>query len=440
MNRFTKTATTLLLILEHSIALHSQNPGLIITDLQHINTAIRSDSCSNRQLLSNRAMNIFLSEKIGTYLTGFKDVSFYKNSITFNAATGEFSLIHNLFQANGVDEPVRSFNTIGVKANAANALASAFSDKVFKNELGMTINRTWISRPTTVLNDCTEKNLMDGKRGLILKLIEEEIKRKDADFIQSLEKIPQGTLTDAAFSRLKQKLQQDFYAELKDEFSRKFATAQYLELARAAQYKTITTNWTTVNVYLPIILKRFVTAPSLSSVITDKKNYGFELSVGHTRFWETKKLGRLFLKLETSLYLNNSVETHSMKELNYDQYRTAGGEDSSSLSSRKISNIFLGAYRNFLTPAVKFKLIYFPPSSHIGISSSIEKNIGIYKALNLTIGIPVVLINTMGAPAANFEFQVKYFDISHDVFPGKKLGDNISVNLTVGVPFSKIIY
>ena len=129
-----------------------------------------------------------------------------------------------------------------------------------------------------------------------------------------------------------------------------------------------------------------------------------------------------------------------MEQVNYDQYKTAGGADTLQLMDRKIKEISVGAYRNFLTPAVKFGFVYFPPSSHIGISSSIEKNIGTYQALNLTLGIPVVLINTIGAPAANFEFQVRYFDLSHSIFPGKKSSDNISVNFTVGVPFSKIIY
>ena len=107
---------------------------------------------------------------------------------------------------------------------------------------------------------------------------------------------------------------------------------------------------------------------------------------------------------------------------------------------RKINSIFIGNFKNFITPAVKLNFVYFPHASHIGISTSLEQNFGSYKAFNFTVGIPVVLIDKTTAPAANFEFRVIFFDLSHKVYPGRKLGDNISVGMTVGVPFSKIIY
>ena len=51
-----------------------------------------------------------------------------------------------------------------------------------------------------------------------------------------------------------------------------------------------------------------------------------------------------------------------------------------------------------------------------------------------------MLIDKTAAPAANFEFQIRCFDISHAVFNNKSFSDNVSINLTAAVPFSKIIY
>ncbi|MEO6233056.1 MAG: hypothetical protein ABJB11_16970 [Ferruginibacter sp.] len=422
------------------VGLQSQTAGKIISDLQSIHANISNDTCGKQQLISNRAMNLFLSDKIGTYLTEYKDLSFYKNNITFNAASGDFSLTHSLFQPNGIDEPVKSFNSVGVKANITNAFTAAFTDNSFKNELGMTINRTWMGKVNSTVNDCVEKNLMDSYRKLQLDLIEQEIKKKSDDFIHALDNLDQGAMTDTGFSKLKQTLQQDFYEQLRDEYSRKFAQLQYLELAHTFRYKKIATHWTTLNAYIPIILKRFVTAESLATSTKNKKVYAFEIALSHTRFWETKKSGRLFIKMEAGLGLNNDAESHSLEKMNFDQYKNSGGADSTSLNNRKINTIYIGDYHTFLTPVAKLGLVYFPPDSHIGISGSIEQNIGRYHPLNLTLGIPVVLINKIGTPAANFDFQVKYFDCSHSVFTGRKTSDNISVNLKIGVPFSKIIY
>ncbi|CAN5455361.1 hypothetical protein BH11BAC3_BH11BAC3_07350 [soil metagenome] len=420
--------------------LAAQTADDIISDLQSIHAKINNDTCGNQRLISNRAMNLFLSDKIGTYLTNYKDLSFYKNNITFNAASGDFSLSHSLFQPNGIDEPVKSFNSIGVKANITNALAAAFTDNSFKNALGMTINRTWMGKVNSTVNDCFEKNQMDGQRQLQLDLIEQEIKTRSNNFILSLDKLVQGAMTDSGFSKLKQTLKEEFFEQLRDEYSRRFAQQQYLELANTFRFKKIATHWTTFSAYMPIILKRFVTAESLATSTKNKKAYAFEIALSHTRFWETKKSGRLFIKLEAGVRLNDDAETYSLQKMNFDQYKNSGGADSTSLSNRKINTIYVGDYHTFLTPVAKLGLVYFPPDSHIGISGSIEQNIGRYHPLNLTLGIPVVLINTIGAPAANFEFQIKYFDLTHVVYTGRKNSDNISVNLTIGVPFSKIIY
>ena len=63
-----------------------------------------------------------------------------------------------------------------------------------------------------------------------------------------------------------------------------------------------------------------------------------------------------------------------------------------------------------------------------------------HRLLNWMIGVPVVLIDKEGAPATNFEFQIRYFDVFNTESGGRNFTDKVSVGLTVGVPFSKIIY
>ncbi len=439
MNKIFQALITLLFFGVPSRVL-PQELQTIVEELGSIHTTIRNDSCSNQKVISNRAMNLFLSDKIGTYLSGYKDLSFYKNNVSFNAASGEFSLNHNMFQAKGLDNPVRSVSTVGVKANVTNAIASAFTDQTFTNQLGMTITTAWIQKPKTTLNSCAEKNMMDAQRETLLELIKQETAKRDDEFAKILAALRQGSHSDADFAKMKLALKQEYFEAVKDEVSRKFAQTQYLELARSMRYKKITTNWTSVSVYLPIILERFLVANSIHEPTKNQKLYPFEFALRHTRLYETKSFGRIFLKLEANLSFSGVQNQQALNKMNLKDYIDAGGADSFPLRQRSIKTVYVGKYETFLTPAITAGFVYFPPNSHIGVSSFIEQNIGKYSALNWTLGIPVVLINTIGAPAANFEFKIRYFDISHSVYPGRSFKENISVNFSVGVPFSKIIY
>ncbi|MCX6216703.1 hypothetical protein [Spirosoma sp.] len=440
MSGLFRTLSIALLLTWPGYRLQAQQSAQLIAELDSIHRRILNTSCANQQVISNRAMNLYLSDRVGSYLADYKNLSFYKNYVTFNTRDGVFSLNHNFFQATGVDEPVRSFLVVGVKANVMNALASTFTDKPFRNELGATLKKAWIGKPKTTINNCREKNLMDTKRSSILNLLKREIENKEADFIKSIDSLKQEGLSDSTLAHIKAELSQNFYAGLRDEFSRRFASLQYLELAETARYKQITTHWTTLNAYLPFILQRYTVASSFAQVAETKKNYPFELSLIHTRFWESKKRGRLFLSFEGRIVLNNSIQSFSRETISYSQYTSLGGLDTLTLKQRAIRSLYIGDYASFLTPGAKISFVYYPAESHIGLSSSLEQNMGTYRALNWTIGIPVVLIDKAGAPSANFEFQLNYSDVTRSFLPGRKTSDRLSIGLTIAVPFSKIIY
>lgn len=80
----------------------------LITGLQTIHKWLKDQSCSANQVVLSRAMNLILADKMGSYLADITELSFYKNYITFNSGTSNFSLNHNFFQPGGSDEPVRT--------------------------------------------------------------------------------------------------------------------------------------------------------------------------------------------------------------------------------------------------------------------------------------------------------------------------------------------
>ncbi|HEY8971835.1 MAG TPA: hypothetical protein VIM64_22190, partial [Puia sp.] len=96
--------------------IQAQTPDSLIHELSIIH-----DSTPSANLISHRAMNVFLSEAAGYYMSDPDNLSLYKNSVIANAAEGTLAIYHNMRQPSGIDESVRSFLSIGARANVADA-------------------------------------------------------------------------------------------------------------------------------------------------------------------------------------------------------------------------------------------------------------------------------------------------------------------------------
>ena len=444
-----KTLLVLYLTLTINL-LQAQTDENIIAAFKSINSNVAKVSCSagKGNLISNRAMNIFLSNKVGTYLSGDDDLSLYKNSITFNTAEGTFTVSHNMRQAKGIDEPVKSFIFIGAKANVLNGIAAVVNSRNFINDFGLLVKKTWIRKPSTHFNKCTpainssagHKQLMDALRASILHLIEAEIKDRVSVFKNSLSEIDSLEVPDQRMDEAKNNLQKQFYSGLQEEYSRKFAELQSETLIETNNYNLVTTHWTSISAYIPLLCEKFYVANSYLGDFKKEHLYPFAISLSHTRFLESRKYGRFFLKLNAQLFANNSYHSKALERINIADYKARGGTDTLHLSQQNSNEVYVGRYNNFFTRQLNAAFVYIPPNSHFGLSSSIEQNFGRYKALNGKIGLPIVLIDKKGDPDITFEFQVRFFDINKKVQPAIKLSDKTSIGFSIGVPFSKIVY
>src|SRR5450432_1280954 len=418
----------------------AQSADSLINNLKSIQNKLETNPVYSQHLISDRAMNLFVADQIGSYLSEDKNLSFYKNYVTLDAAKGILSLNHNFFESKGLDEPVRTFMVVGAKANVLNAFYSMNANKTYINNFGVSIQKNWISKPNIKLNNELDKKKMDMLRAIILKKLEREINRKSEEFQELISSTKPNAFSDSDLLKSKEWLSKEFYAKLSDDYNYQFAYLQCQALKESSDYKSISLHWTNIYVYLPVILERYLVADSLSSYPHTKSSYPFELSVSHTRFTEGPKFGKLFLSLNLNLVLNNAVANKSLQELDFEKYRFAGGVDTSGLRQSEINTIYIGRYKLYLTPSLKFDVAYFPGQSHIGISASIQQNFGTWHPLNLSLGAPVVLIDKRGSPAANFQFMIQYLDVFHTENANSTFHDNMYVNLTVGIPFSKIIY
>ncbi|HTI94098.1 MAG TPA: hypothetical protein VL727_26065 [Puia sp.] len=344
--------------------------------------------------ISNRATNIFLSNKIGYYLSSPDDLSLYKNSVLLDAATGTLTINHSLYQPKGSDQRVGAFTTIGAQANVADAFAATYSNRPFDNRFGFFAKQTWIAKGHA-RSSPAQRAAMDAIK---------------AGILRRLEKDTAG---------------QQFEPGLRDEYDYAFALQQSEMLIKTSNYKDITLSWTSVSIYIPLITENIpVIPPSLpdSGTSTTRHAWPLRVNITHTKLWESTRSGRFFLIIAGDLRWNNARDGYQLETVTSPKWA------------------YVGAYSSFLTPTVKGQFFYLPPTSHFGISAHLEQNFGPYHALNGIVGVPIVLINKKSEPVCNFEFQVRFSDLSHTVQTGRGLPGRTSIGLTIGVPFSKIAF
>lgn len=434
-----------------ALASRSQTMPEIINELKEINSGISSQPCSTGKgkLISNRAMNVFLADKTG-YLSERGDLSLYTNYVTLNTTLGELSVNHNFHTATGKDEPVRSFISVGVKANVADGFAATFQDRKFNKELGLMISYTLLGNAKTSFVKCRQapnassagqKSTMDVLRSSLFHSLEQEIKLKSGDFERSLEFIDVDTEAPGLdLAKAKEIARKKFYADLREEFAGIFAKLQAEILTNTKNYKTIRSSWTNFAAYIPLVSPKYDVAKTITSNFEEKKSFPFELKLSHTRLWEWSKFGRVFFSVSGKLSGNNSRNSYQLDKVIIEEYKNLGGIDTLRLAQLGSRPAYIGSFENFLRPAISARVTYFPPEWHLGISYLIEQHFGDFKTLNGRLGIPVVLINNKRLPALNFEFQVLFFDLTNQIQGNRKYDNNTAIGMSVGFPMSRLIY
>jgi len=375
-----------LLLTAAGSALHAQTPDSLILQLRTINASAAG------KLLSNRALNVFLSEAAGYYMSDPDNLTLYKNSVIANAAEGTLTIYHNLRQAPGTDEPIRSFLSIGAKANIADAFTARSEGRPYNNQFGFLVKQTWVGR-SRIKATAAQIRAMDTVRAAILRSMENAIHNRSDDFIYDV----------------------DLPKELEFDYAHKQAE----NLAKTFNYDIFAFHWTSISLYIPLITENFQTMPTADADPESRHAWPLHVNITHTRLWEGSNFGRLYATLAGDVSLNNARDGYLLA---------------------KAGNLYIGNYKNFVTPLIKGQLIYLPKNSHIGVSFLLEQAIGDYHAMNGILGIPVVLINKKAEAAMNFEFQVRFYDMGHSIDAGKGLNGRTAIGVTAGVPFSKIAF
>jgi len=429
----------------HAFSLKSQSTDSLIAQLKSINQAVVNRSCirDNLPVISNRAMNVFLADKTA-YVAESRDLSLFTNYVTLNSAEGRLTINHNFQKATGIDDPIKKLFSVGISTKFTNGFAASFLDRKFENELGLTLNYKWLG---SVKTDCGNQTLylqkrqsMNALRAAIVYSLEIEMKQKEADFKRAVGNIDSSAIPGQIPTTAKALMLRNFYLHLAEEYAEKFAMLQAETLTNTNNFKRISTGWTSVTVYVPLAFPAYTTAQSITAPFSEKHPYPLALMLSHTRLWESAKAGRLFFTLGGTLLFNNSKLSYGLEKISVNDYKNLGGTDTIRLATVKNERVYIGDYKTFLDARFDARVVYFPASSHIGISFLLEQNTGGYKLLNGRLGIPIVLINSKKTPAVNIEFQALFFDMTKKIAVDKKQGNKTAIGVNVGIPFSRLMY
>lgn len=398
------------------------------------NTSEKTFAGGGAAAISNRAMNVFLADKTG-YLSASKDLSYFTNYTTFNSIEGKITVNHNFQPAPGDDDRLKTLFSVGFDMQLASSYTKGFFDNRFENELGISLDYKWLGRVRTVFKESTQRIIMDGLRWALLQEIIAGIEKKSNDFKIVLDSLASIGAPVQNIPTLKTALQQNFYKDLKATVEERFAVMQAALLTKTANFKRISTGWTSVNAYLPLVFPTYHTAASFTTAFSSKHPYAAGVSVSHTRLWESAAAGRFFFTAGGNVLFNNAKLSYRLSKFNFTEYKGLGG----TMGQPGSDKIYIGAYETFLTASLCARAVYFPRESHVGISLLAEQYVGKYDWLNLRVAIPVVLINSKKTPAVNIECYVLFLDCSNRQMVSNGPGKT-QLGLSVGIPFSRLMF
>lgn len=420
------------LVIAHAVA---QNADTVIAELKEINKNIGKGG--NPAAISNRGMNIFMADKTG-YLSASTDLSYYTNYLTFNSSEGKITVNHNFQPAAGMDDPIKTLFSVGFDMTLASSYTKGFFDSRYENELGISLNYKWLSKIKTHFNS-GQQQAMDALRLVLVHSLITEIQKKETDFNSSVENIDSTALQGQNIAAAKALVRQNFYKELKLAYEERFAIMQAGLLSSTGNFKRISTGWTSITAYLPLVFPKYYTAASLTAPVSNKHPYPVCVLLEHTRLWESSRTGRLFFCAGGKILFNNTKLSYGLNKLNSAEYKSLGGTAYQNEPGASDNKMYIGPYQTFITPALTTRAVYFPKESHVGISVLAEQCFGKYNWLNIKLAIPVVLINSKKTPAVNIECYVLFLNCSNQTITASDPGKT-QLGLSLGIPFSRLMF
>ncbi|NOS94448.1 MAG: hypothetical protein HOP30_21245 [Cyclobacteriaceae bacterium] len=437
------TFTLLLLTLSLASAAQDSDPRIQTLINQLDSVKIKADT-AKKQIISNRAFNIFFAKKINSYLSGTNDLSLYKNYAIVDAGDSRLSFGYNF--TNKVDKSdgfVRAIYTIGAEVNTKSKLSTIFGDGDFSEDLGITAKFTLLGKGFVKFYEGKQtqkefvakrqKPIVIEKRNILLCWLEAKIKADEKRFKDSIHAYVSDT-------ELLQEARNEYYGKTIAKYKDIYASreSEFLELKKT--YNLLFDHWLSVNAYIPITPTTYNVFPTLNSKKSAMKSWPYRIGLQWSFIFESR-FGKLFGNASVNFAGFNSVKADTLKKLDYDSFKKLGGTDSLQFLMLVNNDAgYYGVYNNFNTIKYRLQLIYFTPWTDIVGLSIVYEDVesDIYRPKSYEIGLPVKIAGK--EKPINIQPFVRVFDFKNEVKPNKSLEEKMTIGVTIGLPFSSILY
>ncbi len=444
-----KIFTTILFLLILSNLKAQTNFNTTRSSLFNICRSVRTDT---NKILSDRSINIFFSRKVASYLAGSNDLSLYKNYFVSDISDGSLFFGHNSQIYKPVNDRVSDLLTFGLKAKAKDNFATIFSAKEFAGDIGINLKYThicrgkiWYDRKIQMQTNLyrifnrtnsslSQKVAMRYKRTLNYGKLNYQMQLDSTVFLSSI-----SSITDTSYiNPIKRKFFSDDEGYLKQ-----FAEMEADEFeADNNSHNLSNINWFSISCFAPITNSKYGIADSIRGEIKPTNFRPWEGNILFTNIIESRRYGRLFTTFGVSAFLNNSAKNEDIPKYDINTYKQLGGKDTIKLAQLSTEEAFIGNYKTYLSTKISGQLIYFYPKlSWLGFSAKYEQFFGKYDPKNLKIGFPMVFQGKDEDSKINIELQLMANDIEAlQNQESKKFNDIFQIGISIGLPFSSIIY
>lgn len=429
--------------------LMSQSASDILAEIKKYDQEVLNNNCGDGRpmIITQRALNKLLADKVGSYLSESGDLSLFKNYATVSSSDGKFSLNRNVLKQPKGNNRIKHLLSIGFEASAEDGFASIFGSDGVSNDMSIKVRYTHLNRGSIGFDQCKQeqrnfaggfigdqKQRMNVERAIIIANLEAEMSKKVKDFEAALKTAPANSVGQVATVKEK------FYDDLESEYYKKFAEQQVDAIKEAEGYNSLRVFWWSLIATIPVTKSEYNVAPTITSDFTTANFYSWSFSATFNGLFEYRKVGTFFLNGSLGMAHNNNIKAEEVKSTSYETYKLLGGTDTVRYASLKSDKAYITNYDAYWTPSVKVQVVYFPPSIPYGFSAQAEKMFGKYDPLNLEFGIPIRLNDKDGDPTVNFKLQYKVADVTGRIIKDKSWGEKSTLGLSVGLPFSSIIY
>ncbi|NVK63132.1 MAG: hypothetical protein HWE22_01045 [Flavobacteriales bacterium] len=378
------------------------------TESVNVDTLLNKRTVGKNNKYSPDALTILFANTFNAALLGANDVVSSKYYATLTNEDNEFSFGYNFnLQKNKIQKASWLFSAGGT-VKSKSGFATIYKNSKLQSDIRLNLKANSIGRGIIFFSEEDQGKSSKFYDSIVYVKYEKELTKylgsggeleKEVHRLKILE---QDVSNEAI-----QKMIEKKSIELRE----KIAEEEVKAINDFHLYKYLWDHAWSFSTSLPISRSEYITSDTITSIdTTGHMHFPWSVNIQWTNVLKFKKQSTLYLTLRGKVYHNNNIATD---EINSADFLSFVNQTATNQAVTNTNKVYVGEFRQFITPAFAAELIWYPYSSWVGLSGSVEQSVGDYNSLDWKLGLPVVLKDKEGKPTVNFELQWKEINKTH---------------------------